>query len=323
MWSKKYDLAAKQITIVSTQSNLKSGHGVGTTAVYSNHSDAKNLDFIFTQKCATNRLIKHQNFNTKTDLPWWIKNKMHLFCFAEISQTMVISRSNPGLNVAGLSAVKKLLWHRVCAVNNVLVPGYNRRSHSKSHTNSITYQHRKLSKTFGYIAKKTLRFWIGLVLATCYGDTAVNAHTNTKFPFPFILQCELKSVVPRQEHVDLNVNKYGVNSARLNFCQKSTPLLVNTIETRAAVLLWRTQMCKSVFHARQVINHEEFKCKWQNVVPLNKGCCLKLRPYDQNKTQFDNVNNVKLKCYNTMHQNVYYTVKPYSNWVYCGTTLRN
>jgi len=249
---------------------------------------------------------------------------MHLHSNTHSLETQNVASANSpvsGLTIAGLSAVKKLLLNRVCAVNNVLVPSYNRRTHSTSHTNSVTYQHRKVSKAFGYVAKKTLRFWIGLALAACYGTSTVTSFAGTGFK-PQNLSFALQSQYKSQKGRDLSSKGFLTDHASLNLYQKPTILLVNAIETRAAVLLWRTQMCKSLFHGKQVINHQRFKrTKHDFSLALpNEG--FKRKPtlshsYDHHTS----VKNPQRLKHNNV-QNQYYPVTRYPNWVYCGSTLR-
>lgn len=224
-----------------------------------------------------------------------------------------------GLSVAGLSAVKKLLLNRVCAINNVLVPSYNRRTHSISHTNSVINQNRKVSKTFGYIARKTLRFWIGLALAACYGSPVTN-FANTR------LKPKISNSKDPKDPKDGGYSKGTIecsllNDSCLNLYQKPTVLLMNTIETRAAVLLWRTQMCKSLFHAKQVINHQGFQWIKQNSPLESFRLSLKYshsHSYVKKSVKLENRASAK----NSLIQDQYYPVTRYSNWVYCGSTLR-
>lgn len=303
-------------------------------------NNLKNKVFIFTHKfkcySAPNPSIRQQHYNPACMQLCAAKNKAKAKSVTadfNLNQTMV-SEANYSISdvtIAGLSAVKKLLLNRVCAVNNVLVPAYNRRSHSTSHTNAVTYQHRKVSKTFGYIAKKTLRFWIGLVLATCYGETTTMTNlVNTPYK-PNNLSFALHSA-HKSKHNDLDFGQAKVVSEglRLNLCQKPTILLADAIETRAAVLLWRTQICKSVFHARQVINHEGFKCSKQDfllelsLLPLN----LNKQTHQVSTTNYHSLGYVNQwaelqpNLNSTNRQSIYYTVTGYSNWVSCGSALR-
>lgn len=67
-------------------------------------------------------------------------------------------------NCVHLSDFKKNLFSKASFLNDQLMPNLNRSLHAHSHSMQIQNQMRNLSKTFGYINQKTLRFWVAEAL---------------------------------------------------------------------------------------------------------------------------------------------------------------
>jgi hypothetical protein len=126
---------------------------------------------------------------------------------------------------------KKQLFFRVRVFHEGLMPAFDRRKHSHSHAMLLENPVRNLSKTFNYVKKQTLRFWVAEALMGSTG--AVNNSFKQK-------------------------NSFKQNS----FKQKNsfwkyfpTAHLVNNVESQYKVLLWRHAFTVSLNHAALSVRH--------------------------------------------------------------------
>jgi hypothetical protein len=94
------------------------------------------------------------------------------------------SPCQPLKGAACLSGFKKSLFNRIHVNNYRLEPIYNRRKHGISHYILLNNQYAKLSKSFGYLSKRKIDFFIGKTLKKTY-----NSLTDFKSgrPMPYLV----------------------------------------------------------------------------------------------------------------------------------------
>ena len=156
-----------------------------------------------------------------------------------------------------LTGFKKLLFNRVSAHKGVLVPAYNRRKYGRSHGLLIQNECAKLSKTFGYISLKTLNFWLAQTLACTYGEQVFNK-SKQKHLKNETKPCKTPSSKFNETLNFLSSNKVGT---------KGSPLAKFTfaLETQSEILLWKAQISRSFYQAKQFLTHQ-------------KGCASEVKP---------------------------------------------
>ena len=223
---------------------------------------------------ASDDLIKHLRMKQNTQYILRLTTTKDLFHmrYSTLNNDFLSLMKSPDIGTLGhmgLSGFKKLLFNRVCAINNVLVPAYNRRTHSINHTNTVLNQLRKLSRTFGYISENTLGFWLASLLSVCYDVTGKHDLLTAKLQFKNDVKTEFLAVQTKYANGKTQSKHKLNNKQALNTSKKSCALLINAIETRTDHLFWRAHMCKSVYHAKQTVNHRKFK-----FVKLNKQTAL-------------------------------------------------
>lgn len=116
---------------------------------------------------------------------------------------------------ASLIGFKKSLYNRIKINNYRLEPAYNRRKHSISHYILLNNQYSKLSKSFGYMSKNKIDFFIGAALKKTYKN-------------------------------------FGLNCIKSN---RAIPHLVTLIETDSSPILYRNMFSNSLAQSKHVLRH--------------------------------------------------------------------
>jgi len=116
---------------------------------------------------------------------------------------------------ASLIGFKKALYNRIKINNYRLEPAYNRRKHSLSHYILLNNQYSKLSKSFGYLSKNKIDFFIGAALKKTYKN-------------------------------------FDPNFIKSN---RAIPHLVTLIETDSSPILYRNMFSNSLAQAKHVLRH--------------------------------------------------------------------
>ena len=130
------------------------------------------------------------------------------------------------LGASSIVGFKKHHFNQIMAQGHMLYPPFNRRKHNHSYAMVVNNHHVKLSKSFHYLSKKKMAFYIGFALKTAQRMVSSDKKTTRK---------------------------------------RAMPYLVSVMESDTALLLLRCQDQFFLKKSRQSIIHGEWKPRAQRV----------------------------------------------------------
>nr|YP_010733800.1 ribosomal protein S4 [Gayralia brasiliensis]YP_010733829.1 ribosomal protein S4 [Monostroma nitidum]WEG93071.1 ribosomal protein S4 [Gayralia brasiliensis]WEG93100.1 ribosomal protein S4 [Monostroma nitidum] len=137
----------------------------------------------------------------------------------------------PSSTVTGF---KKFMYNSVKLSQNQLQPNYNRRKYNHSYYNQTLKEITRLSRIYGYLSRNQIKNYCGFtVKPTRYANSRTSLLKKINLPEKVNKKVKTKTLLK-----NINYNR-------------PIPKLVNFLESRLDVIIWRNQLSTSIRSARQ------------------------------------------------------------------------
>jgi ribosomal protein S4 len=147
------------------------------------------------------------------------------------------------------------MYNFVKLSQNQLQPSYNRRKYNHSHYNQTLKERTRLNRIYAYLSKPTIKSYCAFTikptsstysLQNMAGSLKVTPESlENKTPFPHNAGLNVHSLLN-------NYSKARPTNPQMTY-HRPIPKIVNFLESRLDIILWKNQFANSIKSARQTL----------------------------------------------------------------------